>query len=226
MFILLYNVNANSTPNTYYYYHYHYYYYYYYYYYYHYHYYCSSYHHYYCDPSVAWNGPALERPKTIGTGRSPEWSKRSSWERLNRLDTHRDGDIYIYIYMYICIRIIAAIDIQRAPGKYFCCDVHGRSSTAREREGQEWPEREGRKTQQGSRTHGDASAEEEGEGCRAASGRERGGRRKVFSIKSILPIPCIPVSTSKWGCKGALNNLCRICSAYGIIVSGRPASRR
>ena len=136
MFILLYNVNANSTPNTYYYYHYHYYY--YYYYYYHYHYYCSSYHHYYCDPSVAWNGPALERPKTIGTGRSPEWSKRSSWERLNRLDTHRDGDIYIYIYVYVYV-LLQLLIFKELLGNTFaatCTAVPLQRARERDRNGQ------------------------------------------------------------------------------------------
>ena len=44
------------------------------------------------------------------------------------------------------------------------------------------------------------------------------GRQKVSCIKSTLLTPCIPVSM-KWGYKGALDNLCIICSAYGISLS-------
>ena len=52
-------------------------------------------------------------------------------------------------------------------------------------------------------------------------------RRKVPCIESVSRSPCIPVSTLKWGYKGALDNLCIIFSAYGSLyhesmdVSGR-----
>ena len=39
-------------------------------------------------------------------------------------------------------------------------------------------------------------------------------RRKGFCIESVLHPPCIPVSL--WGYKEALDNLCRMLSAYRI----------